>query len=309
MTAQPTGWWKIINVMRFHFLNWWKTRSLRGRLGSRHPSCAGFVAFMTLALFFHQPVSRAEGTSPSSKVTDYKEYLKLELARLDQMLKVQGLQPEAKRYIEERKKDIEARMSNASEKLPAGQMVEFMNTRAFGSKFVYVIDKSRSMAGKRLRSAKAELMRSLENYSDQTQFYVIFYDTKAYEMPGGSLFLASKENKALCKAWVDRIHAEGKTDPSSALIRAIKLDPDGIFLLSDGLFDDSIPSLIKVVKNNSSPSMMVNTIAFMSDEGSSLLERIARENSGQYIHIMEKKDKKPNDRNFWWPFRFWGQEQ
>jgi hypothetical protein len=87
------------------------------------------------------------------------------------------------------------------------------------------------------------------------------------------------------------------TNPSLAILRALQLKPDAVFLLSDGLFDSSVVTLIPRlrehlldpegdgVKEQEMQTLRINTIAFMSDEGGPLLERIACENDGQYVYV------------------------
>jgi len=253
-----------------------------------------FGAWMLLALFGCSSFLSAAGKKEQNK--DYKLYLQRELTRLEKMAAMEGLKAEARKYIEVRIADIKGRMKKASDTVP-GQTVEFMNARAFGSRFVYVIDKSGSMSGKRLEFAKNELLNSLSQYSEKTAFFIIFYDTGAYEMPASGLLPATSENLDVCTKWIKGVKAGGKTNPSRAIIRALDLAPDAIFLLSDGLFHDSFPAMIQALNENDKP-VVINTIAFMSDEGAEVLTKIAEQNSGQYVFVKKPKKKK---RSFW-PF-------
>jgi Mg-chelatase subunit ChlD len=244
-----------------------------------------------LALFTCSSLLSAADTKEQ---TDYKLYLKRELARLEKMASMEGLKPDASKYIEVRISDIKGRMKKASDAVP-GQTIEFMNARAFGSRFVYVIDKSGSMSGQRLEHAKNELLNSLSQYSAETAFFIIFYDTDTYEMPASELLPATPENLEDCTKWIRGVKAGGKTNPAKAIIRAMDLAPDAVFLLSDGLFHDSFPAMIQALNDTDNP-VVINTIAFMSDEGSDVLTKIAEQNSGQYVFVKKPEKKK---KNFW----------
>jgi len=56
----------------------------------------------------------------------------------------------------------------------------FFGTTVAGSRFVYVVDASRSMAGRRFTKAKRELFRSVANLRPDQQYYVIFFGLDSY---------------------------------------------------------------------------------------------------------------------------------
>ncbi|MDA1142521.1 MAG: VWA domain-containing protein [Planctomycetota bacterium] len=253
-----------------------------------------FGARTLLALFSCSILLSADDKTEQG--TDYKLYLQRELTRLEKMAAMEGLKPDALKYIDVRIADIKNRMKKASDAVP-GQTVEFMNARAFGSRFVYVIDKSGSMSGKRLEYAKNALLSSLSQYSGNTAFFIIFYDTEVHEMPANELLPATAENLDDCTKWIRGIKAGGKTNPSRAIIRALDLAPDAVFLLSDGLFHDSFPAMIQALNDTDHP-VVINTIAFMSDEGAEVLTKIAEQSGGQYVFVKRPEKKKKS----FWPF-------
>ncbi len=118
-----------------------------------------------------------------------------------------------------------------------------------GSRFVYVFDRSGSMddpVGVPLRAAKKELMDSLSKLEDIHQFYIIFYNEapRAFEAPTGrgKLVFANEANKNSAERFIDGIRAEGGTNHFDALLLAVKLRPDVIFLLTDGEEKDDLTS-------------------------------------------------------------------
>jgi len=153
-----------------------------------------------------------------------------------------------------------------------------------GSKFVYVIDFSSSMTGDRLAAAKAELIKSIQGLTSKLKFYVIFYDDREEPMPGeNELLRANSRNKNEAIRWIRSIGTRGGTDPTTAMQHALQLQPDVIFLLTDGGFSASVCDAIKAA--NQEKKVAINTIAFHDPSGEAVLKRIAEENRGDYRFV------------------------
>ena len=168
----------------------------------------------------------------------------------------------------------------------------FFGTSVAGKKFVFVVDSSRSMTGPRWRSATFELMRFLHELMSDTEFFIICFDETDHPVFGQSStknFLVN-DPKTLDRTqkWIEsRILGRG-TYPSSALSKAVKMAPDAIFLLSDGVIqDDSIWMLRKVNhdKKTGQPIIPIHTILLLSPLGRQPLEIIALENGGTFKDI------------------------
>ena len=88
----------------------------------------------------------------------------------------------------------------------------------------------------------------------------------------------------------DNLEDCGKA-PYDAIPFALKLRPDVIFLLSDGEFPQKIEDLLKQENRVSNlfgddkPISIVHTIAYHSRAGESRMQRIAKQNQGQYRYI------------------------
>ena len=161
-----------------------------------------------------------------------------------------------------------------------------------GSRFVYVFDRSGSMddpAGTPLRAAKKELLDSLKQLDDVHQFYIIFYNEapRAFESPTGRgrLVFGNEANKNSAERFIEGIHAEGGTNHFDALLLAVKLRPDVIFLLTDGEEKDDMTSeqLERLRKLNDGVAA-VQVIQFTHgprapDES---LAKLAKDNRGQH---------------------------
>jgi hypothetical protein len=153
---------------------------------------------------------------------------------------------------------------------------------------------TRSGRGKPLRAAKAELLRSLGELDEHNQFYVIFYneDPRLFSAGGGGrLVFATPENIQAAGDFISSITADGGTNHLSALLAAIKLRPDVIFLLTDGEDKDDLSAaqLDRIDRLNGGGAA-INVIQFGSAPrpNSSLVE-LAKGNRGHHMFVDPSK--------------------
>ena len=152
-------------------------------------------------------------------------------------------------------------------------------------KIVYVVDRSGSMTDS-IDYVKCELKRSIGELGEDTEFHVIFYSSGApVEMPTRRLVIATERNKELAFEFIDGIIPQGETDPSKALERAFAVNPELIYLLTDGEFDRAIIDLVK--RLNVGDKVTVHTIGFLYRTGEEVLKKIAEDNSGNYKFVSE----------------------
>lgn len=181
-------------------------------------------------------------------------------------------------------------ISNAAGKGAAS----FFGIQSKGRKFVYIVDCSGSMKGDPLQAAKTEVFRSLKSLKKNMSFTIIFYNNTAITNGRASLTKATRPNIRKYNNWIEAISASGGTNPDSALKIALPLKPDCIWLLSDGRFGDNTLKLIK--KLNPKAKTKINTIAFLDDSGSELLEKIAKQNRGRFRFVSRPRSLKNNRR-------------
>lgn len=173
-------------------------------------------------------------------------------------------------------------VSRAAEVIePAGREADFFGIAAAGKRFVYVVDKSSSMSGDRFEMARQELLRSLNKLKANQSFFVIFYDDVAYPQPSKKLTPARASNVRRMSAWVKNAVTQGGTSPMDAIERAISFEPDAVYILSDGEFDDSVVHQTAYL-NDDSP-IKIHTIGFQNDAAT--LREIAEQNGGSYRFI------------------------
>jgi hypothetical protein len=165
---------------------------------------------------------------------------------------------------------------------------QFFDLASDGAKIVFVLDGSGSMtephseARTKLDRVKIELFRSILGMPDEMEFYVIFFNRFSVPMKASSLQSATPENKRKHLEWVAKVQGGGGTDPREALKLAFELEPDVIYLLTDGEFN---PKVVKEVAKRNTRGVAIHTICFGSTAGEVLLQDIARKNHGTYKFV------------------------
>jgi hypothetical protein len=184
---------------------------------------------------------------------------------------------------------------------------QFYGIQAPGSRFVFIVDSSASMQIK-FHEAKRELEQAVCGLDEGQLFYVIFFDQKTKRLrlgrwthrgkrftlrrqPEKDLVPANDENIESLIHWMNTIELGPDTNPYPAVTYALrKLEPDAIFLLSDGEFRDGGRTEAFLKKENCLPTLpgpktIVHCVGFYSRVGEITLERIAKDNGGTYRFI------------------------
>ena len=179
-------------------------------------------------------------------------------------------------------------------RLPGGKIrTNIYGVRGDGNSFAYVFDRSESMYGRQLESAKAELIASLGHLERLQQFGIIFYNHEVSVFNPGRTSFASDANKVRAERFIQGITATGATNHYPALQQAVRLSPDVIFLLTDGeRHNDPTREELAWIRNNN--SSQINVIQFVQGNISprnNALIQLARENGGQHKFINTWKFK------------------
>jgi hypothetical protein len=158
-----------------------------------------------------------------------------------------------------------------------------------GKSFVYVLDCSDSMNNfERFDRACKELIYSIRKLSPEQRFYVLLYNDGAMPMDADEPVPATEQEFAKLEAWLEHAIPTGGTNPFPAVDYAISLNPDAIYLLSDGEFEPVVITLIRD-KNRKSKlvprKIPIHTIAFTSQAGENQMKIIARTSGGKYRFV------------------------
>ncbi|WP_146415585.1 MULTISPECIES: hypothetical protein [Crateriforma] len=169
----------------------------------------------------------------------------------------------------------------------------------FGSRFVYVMDRSDSMnghGGRPLKAAKSELLRSLGTLSELQQFQIVFYNDKptAFQS-GGSVQLIQGQSNLVdaAKNYVRSMRAFGGTEHAVALKMALRMRPDVIFFLTDARIPRLSSSQLREIRHRAVESgTTIHAIEFGTEPSrptDSFLIDLAGQNGGQYQYVDVRK--------------------
>lgn len=166
--------------------------------------------------------------------------------------------------------------------------------QAEGSKFVYVLDRSGSMgggSGKALAAAKGQLLASLDKLDTVHQFQIVFYNERprVFNPTGqpGRLAFGTDQNRAEVRRFIDTIAPDGGTAHEDALVLAIRLHPDIIFLLTDA-DDPQLTSRQLARIERLSPGIIIHTVEFGTGpqrDANNFLVKLARQSGGEHVYV------------------------
>jgi hypothetical protein len=129
---------------------------------------------------------------------------------------------------------------SAGSPTPGPGETQFMNIIDGGSTFVYVVDTSSSMSeGTRMGLAKSQLQASLRLLRPNQKFQVLFYNESITQMklrtrPLQAMYAATEVNVQLGAAEIKRVQPWAGTVHKAPLLRALDLQPEVIYFLTDG---------------------------------------------------------------------------
>ena len=171
---------------------------------------------------------------------------------------------------------------------------DFFGITGNGSNFVFIIDCSGSMAEYgRWRRAVNELKKSIEGLTSQQKFLIILYNDGHISMNDPPTMIpATPKSKRDALQWLAGNRPEGWTYCGDAMLNALLQQPDSIFLLSDGEFNDRRHVFDVLEKNNPKNNKQykqipVHTIALGSHQGKWTMKKIADDNNGIYTLIVD----------------------
>lgn len=148
----------------------------------------------------------------------------------------------------------------------SGRGAGFFASAPQAKSFVYVLDCSLSMnhphdseAKTRFKRMKMELIQSVTSLKPDQEFFIVFFNHEAIPMPANGLVPAVGENPRRYLTWMSEVVATGDTDPTQALQIALKLQPDVIYLLTDGCFSPAANDIIRHVRQQKTT---IHTLAF-----------------------------------------------
>ncbi|NWX90440.1 ITIH4 inhibitor, partial [Nothoprocta pentlandii] len=167
---------------------------------------------------------------------------------------------------------------------------------------VFVIDRSGSMAGRKIEQTREALLKILQDLRAEDHFSFITFNSKVSEWRS-SLLEATAENVASAAAFVQTLSASGGTDIHLALLRAVDMlrraeelperSVSMIILLTDGQ-PTSGETKVEVIQENIRKAIggkfALFCLGFGFDVSYKFLEKMALSNGGLARRIYENAD-------------------
>lgn len=167
--------------------------------------------------------------------------------------------------------------------------VGFFKVKSEAKTVVFVVDCSTSMRKPhpskwktRFRRLQAELVAAISRMKPDQSFFIIFFNDEAIPMPARTLQPATLSVKRHYLRWMSRQRANGRTDPRGAMTLALRLRPDAIYFLTDGVFGFGIRKQLLALKQD---RVAIHTFAFGNVKAEDSMKAIAKANGGKYVFV------------------------
>jgi Mg-chelatase subunit ChlD len=150
---------------------------------------------------------------------------------------------------------------------------------------VFVVDKSGSMDGAKLATAKRELVDVVDRLPDGTRIGIVFFDNTFWTWPSGidrKLETLTRSNRRYAHNFIDMIDANNSTAAVPALKEAAAIGARHIVLLSDGLANEggNADDLVALATEYGRRGIRIDTVGVGDDTDDAVMTRIAEVTGG-----------------------------
>ena len=177
----------------------------------------------------------------------------------------------------------------------AGPACSFFGAAGNAYKVVYVVDISGSLEIY-LKDIVGEVSSSVRGLIPTQQFQILTYmsdrgDVRLLEFATGRLSYANEKNKAAATEFTKSLKVvRGAFDPVQALTKAYELQPELIYLLSDGEYDEFPELLAKVRELYKQCPAKITAISFNpAPRNLPVLQNVANETGGHFRLVEESQ--------------------
>lgn len=180
---------------------------------------------------------------------------------------------------------------NRNRQGPAAQLSLFGSAEVIGHRFVFVIDRSKSMGGDglgALTASRHELSRQLQQLKENHEFQIIAYHHRTTMMGQRKMHPATAEYIERIPEFFSTLGAFGSTDHEMALQTALALDPDAIFFLTDGDQPELTSRQIGELQRRTRNAVTIHCIRFgfgKERESNHFMKQLARRTGGDYRYV------------------------
>lgn len=174
---------------------------------------------------------------------------------------------------------------------PVARVSVFGSAKAQGRSFAFVIDRSKSMGGDGLgviEAAQVELAQALKGLEPEHKFQIVAYNQQTNHFDGRSLKLASGQNRERADRFVAGLVAYGSTEHQTAVMSALALKPDVIFLLTDGGYPELNAGQLRTIHRVAKGRTTIHCLRFgfgVEQESNHFMRRLAAGTGGTYLYV------------------------
>ncbi len=162
--------------------------------------------------------------------------------------------------------------------------------------FIFILDRSGSMKGKKIEQAKKALRFCINNLNDGDRFNLITFNTDVD--PFLKRLDSAKKNREGALAFVDGIVANGGTNINGALQAALEEKPDPkrpriIVFLTDGeatVGETDTANILKNVSKENNDKSRIFAFGVGYDVNVDLLDKMATQNGGTRQYVKPEED-------------------
>ena len=164
----------------------------------------------------------------------------------------------------------------------------FFGTYVSGQRIAFIIDRSSSMKGRKFDQARDEVVRAVNQLVSTQRFYVVFFDRGILRMigeddPVDKMLSATPSNLERFNVWVSQLKAGSGTMPYRSVKLVMGMQPDTLFLLTDGKFDNG-DKTVAYLNGSKVSGVRIHTVGFHhQDDGK--LEQIAEKHGGTFRFV------------------------
>ncbi len=176
--------------------------------------------------------------------------------------------------------------------------VELSKEQQIPRDFVFVLDTSGSMRGKRMEQARSALKYCLGNLHKRDRFAIINFATTVNHY-NDHLLAANQDQLKEARKWVDNLEATGGTAINDALLAALALRTSDatrtftVVFFTDGrptIGETNVDAILKNVLGKNSATTRIFTFGVGDDVNASFLDRLADQSRALSTYVRETEN-------------------
>ncbi|MDG2185370.1 MAG: VWA domain-containing protein [Mariniblastus sp.] len=191
------------------------------------------------------------------------------------------------KMIAKEQRELKARQPKG----PPASISVFGSGELKGQRFVFVIDRSKSMGSQGLgvlKRAVKELSTAINQLEDYHQFQIVAYHDRTITMSRRAMLPASDSNKQQAPEFINGLMAFGGTSHDYGLYAALAFHPDIVVLMTDAGFPELNAGHLNEMKIMSRGKVQIHTIQFGSGPlqvDDNFMKQLALQSRGSFRYI------------------------